>query len=131
MTEAEKFLNGKKAFDNSCKLSRRVDDCTIGFVIGIFLGHNFTSVDGFYDQNFNKNKSTLQEALHFIAFSYRTIKKSKTVLPIVPVEPMFDDDPSRFLSYHCLLYPSVSWCKKSTSSTGYPHLLTSNVTVQQ
>ena len=28
------FSSGKKAFDNSCKLSRRVDDCTIGFVIG-------------------------------------------------------------------------------------------------
>ncbi|XP_065900965.1 beta-1,3-N-acetylglucosaminyltransferase radical fringe-like isoform X2 [Dysidea avara] len=66
MTEAEKFLNGKQAFTKSCKLSRREDDCTIGFVIGIFLGHKFTSVDGFYDENFDMKNSTIQEALHFI-----------------------------------------------------------------
>ena len=28
------FSSGKQAFTKSCKLSRREDDCTIGFVIG-------------------------------------------------------------------------------------------------
>ena len=28
------FSSGKKAFANSCQLSQREDDCTIGFVIG-------------------------------------------------------------------------------------------------
>ena len=36
--------------------------------IGIFLGHNFTSVDGFYDENFDMKNSTLQEAKHFVSY---------------------------------------------------------------
>ncbi|XP_065905031.1 beta-1,3-N-acetylglucosaminyltransferase radical fringe-like [Dysidea avara] len=116
MTEAEKYFNGKGAYGVSCSIPQRSDDVTAGFIIGILLGHNLTSVADFNSQ-FDK-LSTLEDTLHSITISYTTkqVKQKsgtvKTIVPLVPVDPIFDNDPTRFMSYHCLLYPDVSWCKR-------------------
>ncbi|XP_065901381.1 beta-1,3-N-acetylglucosaminyltransferase radical fringe-like [Dysidea avara] len=118
MTEAEKYFNGIRVFQRTCQVTQRSDDVSVGYVLGGLLGYNLTSVADFNVQYDNLENYTLQEALQSITIGYtkEKIKQQGKCFSLitnhVPVEARFDDDPTRFLSYHCLLYPSVSWCKR-------------------
>ncbi|XP_065898738.1 beta-1,3-N-acetylglucosaminyltransferase manic fringe-like isoform X2 [Dysidea avara] len=114
MMEAKPYLNGKHTYYNSCRLTSlpNSDDIPLGFVIGVLLGYNLTIIDTMCSQYDVYVNTTEQQLLNYVTISYLTSKNKTTYGHTVPLTSRFKDDPTRFMTYHCLLYPKVSWCHR-------------------
>ncbi|XP_065919467.1 beta-1,3-N-acetylglucosaminyltransferase radical fringe-like isoform X2 [Dysidea avara] len=109
MMKLEKYFNGMDKFQNTCDVSGYPGDMTVGAIIELVLGYNVTHVDNMYTDL--KNIST--EALSkLITISFGSLDGIYTESKIDPQLRLFTDteDPTRFLTYHCLLYKDTSWC---------------------
>lgn len=115
MTEVEPYLRGK-AFEETGEKLRLTDDMVIGFVIDAILGYNLTVVPAM-NSHLNSLRSIRPKNLKSqVTISYgkftstnRPVTQNRVSIPDATFTE--EEDSTRFLSYHCLLYPDTSWCK--------------------
>uniref|UniRef100_A0A2K5Q5K2 MFNG O-fucosylpeptide 3-beta-N-acetylglucosaminyltransferase n=1 Tax=Cebus imitator TaxID=2715852 RepID=A0A2K5Q5K2_CEBIM len=99
---------GSRFMDTSA-LIRLPDDCTVGYIIECKLGGRLQP-----SPLFHSHLETLQllrtvELPEQVTLSYGVFEGKLNVIKLQgPFSP--EEDPSRFRSLHCLLYPDTPWC---------------------
>ncbi|KAK7796013.1 hypothetical protein U0070_014168 [Myodes glareolus] len=102
------WASGSHFVDTSA-LIRLPDDCTVGYIIECKLGGHLQP-----SPLFHSHLETLQllgaaQLLEQVTLSYGVFEGK---LNIIKLQGPFshEEDPSRFRSLHCLLYPDTPWC---------------------
>uniref|UniRef100_A0A8C0WZI8 Fringe-like glycosyltransferase domain-containing protein n=2 Tax=Castor canadensis TaxID=51338 RepID=A0A8C0WZI8_CASCN len=102
------WVSGSRFMDTSA-LIRLPDDCTVGYIVECKLGGHLQS-----SPLFHSHLETLQllgaaQLLEQVTLSYGIFEGKLNVIKLPgPFSP--EEDPSRFRSLHCLLYPDTPWC---------------------
>ncbi|XP_013367122.1 PREDICTED: beta-1,3-N-acetylglucosaminyltransferase manic fringe isoform X1 [Chinchilla lanigera] len=102
------WASGSRFVDTSA-LIRLPDDCTVGYIIECKLGGRLQP-----SPLFHSHLETLQllgaaQLLEQVTLSYGVFEGKLNVIKLPgPFSP--EEDPSRFRSLHCLLYPDTPWC---------------------
>ncbi|KAM6162116.1 beta-1,3-N-acetylglucosaminyltransferase manic fringe isoform 2-T2 [Erethizon dorsatum] len=102
------WASGSRFVDTSA-LIRLPDDCTVGYIIECKLGGRLQP-----SPLFHSHLETLQllgaaQLLEQVTLSYGVFEGKVNVIKLPgPFSP--EEDPSRFRSLHCLLYPDTPWC---------------------
>ncbi|XP_038639744.1 beta-1,3-N-acetylglucosaminyltransferase lunatic fringe-like [Scyliorhinus canicula] len=96
-------------FMNTAERIRLPDDCTIGYIIEAILGVNLIQSRLFHSHLENLQLVSKSQVQSQVTLSYGTFENKKN---IIEMKGTFSDDqdPSRFKSVHCLLYPETPWC---------------------
>ncbi|XP_065919469.1 beta-1,3-N-acetylglucosaminyltransferase radical fringe-like [Dysidea avara] len=115
MMKLEKYFNGVVKFQHVCDVSGYTDDLTVGVVIDLVLGYNITHIDNMYNQATSLKELSPEALSKLITVGYRSHKSPNKLHIESKIDPkprLFTDaeDPTRFLTYHCLLYKDTSWC---------------------
>ncbi|XP_056135658.1 beta-1,3-N-acetylglucosaminyltransferase lunatic fringe-like [Lampris incognitus] len=86
---------------------RLPDDCTVGYIIEEKLGVSLICSQLFHSHL--ENLGLVSDVHNQVTLSYGTVESSRNT---VNVRGPFsiDEDPTRFRSVHCLLYPDTPWC---------------------
>jgi len=102
-------IGGK--FMKICDRIQLPDDVTIGYVAGHLLGQNLEVIPQFHSHFETMKFITMKNPEPEITFSYMRTGDNVNILDI---QGFFtdDEDPTRFLSLHCLLFPNFSFCPK-------------------
>ncbi|KAL1767171.1 beta-1,3-N-acetylglucosaminyltransferase manic fringe [Sigmodon hispidus] len=102
------WASGSHFVDTSA-LIRLPDDCTVGYIIECKLGGHLQP-----SPLFHSHLETLQllgaaQLLEQVTLSYGVFEGK---LNVIKLQGPFshEEDPSRFRSLHCLLYPDTPWC---------------------
>lgn len=99
-------------FAESCERIKVPDDCTIGFISESLLNVSLTRLDLFHSHLENLPSIQQSEIKEQISFSHGYIGGRYNRVNIAgPFDQ--EQDPTRFKSIHCLLYPETGWCPKS------------------
>ncbi|XP_065905263.1 beta-1,3-N-acetylglucosaminyltransferase radical fringe-like [Dysidea avara] len=106
MMKLEKYFNGMDKFQHTCDISEYTDDLTVGTIIDLVLGYNVTHIDNMYNQATDLKNITTDALLKLVTFGF---KHGGRIDPQPRLFPKAED-PTRFLTYHCLLYNETSWC---------------------
>ncbi|KAJ3614677.1 hypothetical protein NHX12_018248 [Muraenolepis orangiensis] len=95
------------AFMATAEQIRLPDDCTVGYIVEALLGVSLTRSPLFHSHL--ENLGLVSEIHHQVTLSYSTVEGSRNT---VNVRGPFTthQDPTRFKSIHCLLYPDTPWC---------------------
>uniref|UniRef100_A0A8C5ZL89 MFNG O-fucosylpeptide 3-beta-N-acetylglucosaminyltransferase n=2 Tax=Marmota marmota marmota TaxID=9994 RepID=A0A8C5ZL89_MARMA len=102
------WASGSHFVDTSA-LIRLPDDCTVGYIVECKLGNRLRP-----SPLFHSHLETLQllgaaQLLEQVTLSYGVFEGKLNVIKLPgPFSP--EEDPSRFRSLHCLLYPDTPWC---------------------
>ncbi|KFO36704.1 beta-1,3-N-acetylglucosaminyltransferase manic fringe isoform X2 [Fukomys damarensis] len=102
------WASGPRFVDTSA-LIRLPDDCTVGYIVECKLGGRLQP-----SPLFHSHLETLQllgaaQLLEQVTLSYGVFEGKLNVIRLPgPFSP--EEDPSRFRSLHCLLYPDTPWC---------------------
>ncbi|XP_062057951.1 beta-1,3-N-acetylglucosaminyltransferase manic fringe [Lepus europaeus] len=102
------WASGSRFMDTSA-LIRLPDDCTVGYIVERKLGGRLQP-----SPLFHSHLETLQllgaaQLLEQVTLSYGVFEGKLNVIKLQgPFSP--EEDPSRFRSLHCLLYPETPWC---------------------
>ncbi|XP_062932137.1 beta-1,3-N-acetylglucosaminyltransferase manic fringe isoform X2 [Cynocephalus volans] len=102
------WASGSRFVETSA-LIRLPDDCTVGYIIECKLGGHLQP-----SPLFHSHLETLQllgaaQLLQQVTLSYGVFEGKLNVIKLQgPFSP--EEDPSRFRSLHCLLYPETPWC---------------------
>uniref|UniRef100_A0A8C9QJP0 MFNG O-fucosylpeptide 3-beta-N-acetylglucosaminyltransferase n=1 Tax=Spermophilus dauricus TaxID=99837 RepID=A0A8C9QJP0_SPEDA len=102
------WASGSHFVDTSA-LIRLPDDCTVGYIVECKLGGRLRP-----SPLFHSHLETLQllgaaQLLEQVTLSYGVFEGKLNVIKLPgPFSP--EEDPSRFRSLHCLLYPDTPWC---------------------
>ncbi|XP_071360913.1 beta-1,3-N-acetylglucosaminyltransferase lunatic fringe-like [Trachinotus anak] len=86
---------------------RLPDDCTVGYIVEALLGVSLTRSALFHSHL--ENLALVSDIHKQVTLSYGTVENSRNT---VNVKGPFsvNEDPTRFRSVHCLLYPDTPWC---------------------
>ncbi|XP_038141239.1 beta-1,3-N-acetylglucosaminyltransferase lunatic fringe-like [Cyprinodon tularosa] len=86
---------------------RLPDDCTVGYIVEALLGGCLTRSALFHSHL--ENLGVVTDIHNQVTLSYGTVENRRNT---VNVKGPFStkEDPTRFRSVHCLLYPDTSWC---------------------
>uniref|UniRef100_A0A8C9CZX6 O-fucosylpeptide 3-beta-N-acetylglucosaminyltransferase n=1 Tax=Panthera leo TaxID=9689 RepID=A0A8C9CZX6_PANLE len=96
-------------FVETAALIRLPDDCTVGYIVECKLGGHLQP-----SPLFHSHLETLQllgaaQLPEQVTLSYGVFEGKLNVIKLEgPFSP--EEDPSRFRSLHCLLYPDTPWC---------------------
>lgn len=95
------------AFMTTAELIRLPDDCTVGYIVEALLGVSLTRCPLFHSHL--ENLALVSDINKQVTLSYSTVENSRNT---VNVKGPFSikEDPTRFRSVHCLLYPDTPWC---------------------
>ncbi|XP_072240819.1 beta-1,3-N-acetylglucosaminyltransferase lunatic fringe-like [Leuresthes tenuis] len=95
------------AFMATAEHIRLPDDCTVGYIVEALLGVSLTRSALFHSHL--ENLELVSDINNQITLSYGTVDNSRNA---VNVKGPFSisEDPTRFRSVHCLLYPDTPWC---------------------
>ncbi|EPY88378.1 beta-1,3-N-acetylglucosaminyltransferase manic fringe isoform 2 [Camelus ferus] len=97
------------SFVDTSALIRLPDDCTVGYIVECKLGGHLQP-----SPLFHSHLETLQllgaaQLPEQVTLSYGVFEGKLNVIKLHgPFSP--EEDPSRFRSLHCLLYPDTPWC---------------------
>lgn len=96
-------------FEQSSAQIRLPDDCTVGFIVEHRLGLSMTHCPLFHSHLENLLLIPQQDLSRQVTLSYGMLEDK---LNTIEVKGSFskEQDPSRFMTVHCLLYPFTSWC---------------------
>ncbi|XP_043923958.1 beta-1,3-N-acetylglucosaminyltransferase manic fringe [Protopterus annectens] len=96
-------------FLKTSELIRLPDDCTIGYICESKLGIRLTHSHLFHSHLENLQLLQKSQITDQVTLSYGVFENKDN---IIEVNGPFSvhDDPSRFKTIHCLLYPDTSWC---------------------
>ncbi|CAL8284415.1 unnamed protein product [Merluccius merluccius] len=101
-------------FISTAEKIRLPDDCTIGYIIEALLEVRLAHTYLFHSHLENLQKLPTDTLLDQVTLSYGGFENRRNV---VGVEGPFSvaEDPSRFKTIHCLLYPDTDWCLARTA----------------
>ncbi|XP_062990660.1 beta-1,3-N-acetylglucosaminyltransferase manic fringe [Elgaria multicarinata webbii] len=89
------------------------DDCTVGYIIECKLAGRLVPSALFHSHLENLQRIQNPQLTKQVTLSYGIFEKKLNAIQLAgPFSQQ--DDPSRFRSLHCLLYPDTSWCPQST-----------------
>ncbi|XP_057243806.1 beta-1,3-N-acetylglucosaminyltransferase manic fringe isoform X2 [Malurus melanocephalus] len=96
-------------FLSTSELIRLPDDCTVGFIIECKVGGQLIPNALFHSHLENLQLIPSSQLVQQVTLSYGVFENKLNVIelsgPFLPQE-----DPSRFRSLHCHLYPDTPWC---------------------
>lgn len=96
-------------FMNTAEKIRLPDDCTVGYIIESVLGVPLTRSTLFHSHLENLQQVPRSEIHKQITLSYGMFENKRNIINMKGAFPV-EEDPSRFKSVHCLLYPDTPWC---------------------
>ncbi|XP_030638688.1 beta-1,3-N-acetylglucosaminyltransferase manic fringe [Chanos chanos] len=96
-------------FEQTSAVIRLPDDCTVGFIVEKRLGIPMVHSSKFHSHLENLLLLTPRNIPLQVTLSYGMFENKMNSVKLRGVFSL-DDDPSRFKSVHCLLYPMTSWC---------------------
>uniref|UniRef100_A0A672FYR8 O-fucosylpeptide 3-beta-N-acetylglucosaminyltransferase n=2 Tax=Salarias fasciatus TaxID=181472 RepID=A0A672FYR8_SALFA len=96
-------------FMNTAEKIRLPDDCTVGYIIESVLGVPLTRSSLFHSHLENLQQVSRSEIHKQITLSYGMFENKSNIINLKGAFPV-EEDPSRFRSVHCLLYPDTPWC---------------------
>ncbi|XP_068193826.1 beta-1,3-N-acetylglucosaminyltransferase lunatic fringe [Antennarius striatus] len=96
-------------FMNTAEKIRLPDDCTIGYIIEAVLGVPLTRSNLFHSHLENLQLVSRSELHKQITLSYGMFENKSNIISLKGAFRV-EEDPSRFKSVHCLLYPDTQWC---------------------
>lgn len=96
-------------FMNTAEKIRLPDDCTIGYIIESVLGVPLTRSSLFHSHLENLQQVSKSEVHKQITLSYGMFENKRNIINMRGAFSV-EEDPSRFKSVHCLLYPETPWC---------------------
>ncbi|XP_061769601.1 beta-1,3-N-acetylglucosaminyltransferase lunatic fringe-like isoform X2 [Nerophis ophidion] len=93
------------AFVATAERIRLPDDCAVGFIVGALLGVGLTRSPLFHSH---------LESLALLSHLHQQVTLSYSGKNTVDLRGPFSrqQDPTRFLSLHCALYPDTPWCRR-------------------
>ncbi|XP_075949085.1 beta-1,3-N-acetylglucosaminyltransferase radical fringe isoform X2 [Anarhichas minor] len=98
-------------FISTAEKIRLPDDCTIGYIIEALLEVTLTHTHLFHSHLENLQKLPTDTVLEQVTLSFGGFENRRNVVSIVGGFSLADD-PTRFKTVHCLLYPDTNWCPK-------------------
>lgn len=96
-------------FMNTAEKIRLPDDCTIGYIIESVLGVPLTRSNLFHSHLENLQQVSKSELHKQVTLSYGMFENKRNIINMKGAFPL-EEDPSRFKSVHCVLYPDTPWC---------------------
>lgn len=96
-------------FLQTSALIRLPDDCTVGFIVEQRLGRPMVHCPLFHSHLENLQMVPQQELSRQVTLSYGLLEEKMNTIEIRGSFSV-EEDPSRFRSLHCLLFPFTSWC---------------------
>lgn len=102
------WASGSK-FEETSALIRLPDDCTVGFIVERRLGLSMVHCPLFHSHLENLLLIQQKDLSRQVTLSYGMLEDKMNT---IEVKGSFsnEQDPSRFKTVHCLLYPFTSWC---------------------
>ncbi|KFP10217.1 beta-1,3-N-acetylglucosaminyltransferase manic fringe isoform X2 [Egretta garzetta] len=98
-----------KNFLSTSELIRLPDDCTVGYIIECKVGRQLLPNALFHSHLENLQLIPSSQLTQQVTLSYGVFENKLNVIELSgPFSPQ--EDPSRFRSLHCHLYPDTSWC---------------------
>ncbi|POI25834.1 hypothetical protein CIB84_010417, partial [Bambusicola thoracicus] len=98
-----------KNFLSTSELIRLPDDCTIGYIIECKVGGQLLPNRLFHSHLENLQLIPTSDLMQQVTLSYGVFENKLNVIKLSgPFSPQ--EDPSRFRSLHCHLYPDTPWC---------------------
>uniref|UniRef100_A0A1A8LFM9 O-fucosylpeptide 3-beta-N-acetylglucosaminyltransferase n=4 Tax=Nothobranchius TaxID=28779 RepID=A0A1A8LFM9_9TELE len=96
-------------FERTSEKIRLPDDCTVGFIVEKRLGISMVHCPLFHSHLENLQLISQRSIPHQVTLSYGMLDDK---MNSIKVKGSFseEEDPSRFRTVHCLLYPLTSWC---------------------
>ncbi|XP_059195511.1 beta-1,3-N-acetylglucosaminyltransferase manic fringe [Centropristis striata] len=96
-------------FEQTSATIRLPDDCTVGFIVEKRLGISMVHCPLFHSHLENLLLISHRSIAHQVTLSYGMFENK---MNSIEVKGSFskEDDPSRFKTVHCMLYPFTSWC---------------------
>lgn len=105
-------------FISTAEKIRLPDDCTIGYIIEALLEVKLTHTPRFHSHLENLRKLPLETILEQVTLSYGGFENRRNVVSVVGRFSLAED-PTRFKTVHCLLYPKTDWCSKVKPDSGH------------
>ncbi|OCT61514.1 hypothetical protein XELAEV_18047541mg [Xenopus laevis] len=96
-------------FMNTAEKIRLPDDCTIGYIIESVLGVKLIRSNLFHSHLENLHQVPQSEIHNQVTLSYGMFENKRNAI-LMKGAFSAEEDPSRFRSVHCLLYPDTPWC---------------------
>ncbi|XP_050822307.1 beta-1,3-N-acetylglucosaminyltransferase lunatic fringe isoform X2 [Gopherus flavomarginatus] len=96
-------------FMSTAEKIRLPDDCTIGYIIESVLGVKLIRSNLFHSHLENLHQVPKTEIHKQVTLSYGMFENKRNSIHMKGAFSA-DEDPSRFRSIHCLLYPDTPWC---------------------
>ncbi|XP_017274154.1 beta-1,3-N-acetylglucosaminyltransferase manic fringe [Kryptolebias marmoratus] len=96
-------------FEQTSATIRLPDDCTVGFIVEKRLGISMVHCPLFHSHLENLQLISQRSIPQQVTLSYGMFENK---MNSIEVKGSFskEEDPSRFKTVHCLLYPLTSWC---------------------
>ncbi|XP_035516508.1 beta-1,3-N-acetylglucosaminyltransferase manic fringe [Morone saxatilis] len=96
-------------FEQTSATIRLPDDCTVGFIVEKRLGLSMVHCPLFHSHLENLLLISHRSIPHQVTLSYGMFENK---MNSIEVKGRFskEEDPSRFKTVHCMLYPFTSWC---------------------
>ncbi|KAM6896914.1 beta-1,3-N-acetylglucosaminyltransferase radical fringe [Xenentodon cancila] len=98
-------------FISTAEKIRLPDDCTIGYIIEALLEVTLTHTHLFHSHLENLQKLPPDIVLDQVTLSYGGFDNRRNVVSVAGGFSLFED-PTRFKTVHCLLYPQTEWCPR-------------------
>lgn len=96
-------------FISTAEKIRLPDDCTIGYIIEALLEVRLAHTYLFHSHLENLQKLPMDTVLEQVTLSYGGFENRRNVVSLGGPFSLAED-PSRFKTIHCLLYPDTHWC---------------------
>ncbi|KAI7796617.1 beta-1,3-N-acetylglucosaminyltransferase radical fringe [Triplophysa rosa] len=100
-------------FITTAEKIRLPDDCTIGYIIEALLEVPLTHTGLFHSHLENLLRLPTNNILKQVTLSYGGFENRRNVVSVGGAFSLAED-PSRFKTVHCLLYPDTDWCPRKT-----------------
>ncbi|XP_034050121.1 beta-1,3-N-acetylglucosaminyltransferase radical fringe [Thalassophryne amazonica] len=102
-------------FISTAEKIRLPDDCTVGYIIEALLEVMLTHTLLFHSHLENLQKLPAATVLQQVTLSYGGFENRRNVVSIGFTGGFsLIEDPTRFKTVHCHLYPETEWCPKSS-----------------
>lgn len=112
-------------FITTAEMVRLPDDCTVGYIIEGLLGVKMHHTPLFHSHLENLQRLPLQTVLKQVTLSYGGPDNKRNVVSVGGIFSL-EQDPTRFRTVHCLLYPDTHWCPPR--KTRWPDFLVDRLT---
>uniref|UniRef100_H0XCV8 Beta-1,3-N-acetylglucosaminyltransferase n=1 Tax=Otolemur garnettii TaxID=30611 RepID=H0XCV8_OTOGA len=99
------------SFMSTAERVRLPDDCTVGYIVEGLLGAHLLHSPLFHSHLENLQGLPQDTVLQQVTLSYGGPENPRNVVNVVGVFSL-QQDPTRFKSVHCLLYPDTDWCPR-------------------